>query len=241
VFLTNSNSTDLDTSRAVEAAKKAQAASTAAALKAQAASSAAAKKAQQASSAAAESAWQTASVAAGSAASAAQSAARNAAVAASSAAQSASTAAQAAAKSAAANVNSQVRQGVFNARVWAAPKIEGAADYTTATIAPKVSEALRSTARQVTPEAEKSRRMSALTWTLLGAAIVAGLGAVAALVRYRYQSAAENGTADAGVAEDPLRAAQSASQQGGEPDSAAPGDQSADASAVNGRVSSTGW
>jgi hypothetical protein len=268
VFLTKSNSTVLDTravksaqkaqakaaKQAQDAAKQAQAASAAAAKKAQAAGSAAAKKAQAAGvtaatkaqaagSAAAENAWQAASVAAENAASAAQAAAQNAAVAATSAAQGASTAAQKAAKSAADNINTGVRQGVFSARSWAAPKLENAAEYTTATVAPKVSEVLRSTAGKVSPADTKSRKLSALTWSLLGAAILAGVGAVAALVRYRYQAAitADSETAEEIiVVEEPLTGTPPVSSEVGQQPETGSDDPDATDASVNGRVSSTG-
>ena len=86
----------------------------------------------------------TAATAAQTAAAAAQSAAQTAAMAAQVAAQEVSTAAQTAATG--------VSKGVYNARRWAAPQLENAAEYTTTTAAPKVSAVLLSTARQVNPE-----------------------------------------------------------------------------------------
>lgn len=131
-----------------------------------------------------------ASKAAQNAATLAQAAAQNAAVMASSAANSAGTTAQMYAR----GVGTGVKQGVFSARTWAAPRLDDAADYTTATIAPMVSSALHSTARQVNPVDEtvmtkSTGRSSALTWSLLGLAVCAALGAAAAMVRYRYQTA----------------------------------------------------
>jgi hypothetical protein len=110
-------------------------------------------------------------------------------------------------------VTKQVQQRVFTARKWAAPKLESVADYATGTVAPTVSSALhntadyaagtvaptvssalRNTAAQVRPaepvSPAKRRMSSALTWSLLGAALVAAAGAVTALVRYRQQRAA---------------------------------------------------
>jgi hypothetical protein len=99
------------------------------------------------------------------------------------------------AQATAAGVSKQVQQGVYTGRKWAAPKLESVADYTAATVAPTVSSALRSTAARVRPAEPVSparRRMaSALTWSLLGAAIVAAAGAVAALARYRRRAATE--------------------------------------------------
>jgi len=241
VFLTKTSTTDRYTSHAIKEAAKAQAASAAVIAKAQAASAAAALKAQAASAAAAAKA-QAASTAAAAKAQAGRSAATaNAwqvtAVAAEKAAS--------AAKSAGASVNSGVRQGIYTARSWAAPKLEDAAEYTTRTAAPKVSAALRSTARQVKPP--KSRRMpSALTWSLLAAAILAGAGAVAALLRYRYQEAI---TADSEQAEDNAETEQlfggkppAGEQPGTSPaDGASTAESGTTDSSVNGRASSTKW
>ena len=92
-------------------------------------------------------------------------------------------------------VNKQVQQGVFSARKWAAPKLESVADYTATTVAPTGSSALRSTAAQVRPaepvSPAKRRMTAALTWSLLGAAVVAAAGAVAALARYRRRAATD--------------------------------------------------
>src|ERR1700761_8216239 len=120
-------------------------------------------------------------------------AAQNAAVAATSAAQNATSVAQnasGAAKTAASSLSKGLNDKVYTARSWAAPRLDNAADYCTTTVAPKVSSALRTTARQVRPtDMRKSKRSSILTWSLLGAAVLAGLGAAAVLVRYRYQTA----------------------------------------------------
>ncbi len=75
----------------------------------------------------------------------------------------------------------------------------------TTTVAPKVSSALHTTARQVRPvERTKSKRSSMLTWSVLGAAILAALGAAAAVARYRYRAAiaAESEEADEEVLAD---------------------------------------
>jgi hypothetical protein len=160
------------------------------------------------------------------------------------AAQTAATAAQAAAQemssaaqTAASSVNKGVREGVYRARVWTAPRLESAADYTTETMAPKVSSALRDAARQVSPEDMRRKNgHSALTWSLLGAAVLAAAGAVAAMVRHRYRSAmaadtaedASAGTAPAGT-----------TKPDGSADSAdTPAATSPDAG-VNGRVSAS--
>jgi hypothetical protein len=90
-----------------------------------------------------------------------------------------------------------VRQGVYTVRIWAAPRLEDAADAVTTSVAPRVSTALRTTARQVHPEPAASGR-SGLGWLLSWrgllavAAIVAAAGAgagAAATMRRRYQSA----------------------------------------------------
>ena len=99
------------------------------------------------------------------------------------------------AQTTAAGVSKQVQQGVYTARKWAAPKLESVADYTAGTVAPTVSSALRNTAAQVRPAEPVSparrRVKSAITWSLLGLAVTAAAGAVAALVRYRQRAATE--------------------------------------------------
>jgi len=136
--------------------------------------------------------------------------------------------AQAAAQAAAVNVRKQVDTGIHGARSWAAPRLESAADYTTKTAAPKVSSALKKTARQVKPSKGRSKR-SVLGWTALGAAILAAVGAGAALVRYRYR------TAIAAGGEQPDSKAKV------QPDApASPADANAETS-VNGRVTTSQW
>jgi hypothetical protein len=174
----------------------------------------------------ARAAGKAAQVAAQNAASAARAAAASAQVAAQNAAQKSQEAAEIAAQKSAevaqksqaavqnSGVTKQVKQGVFTARKWAAPKLESVADYTAGTVAPTVSSALRSTAdytagtvaptvssalrstaaqvRPAEPVSPAKRRItSALTWSLLGAALVAAAGAVAAAVRYRQRAATE--------------------------------------------------
>jgi trimeric autotransporter adhesin len=131
-----------------------------------------------------------ASATAQAAAAAAQSAARTAAQTAATAAQAAAERINSAAQMAAANVSQGTKQGVYTARVWTAPRLESAADYVTATAAPTVSSALRSTAQQVRPPAPSRRGIrSVLAWSLLGGAIAAGLGAAGAMIWKRYQAA----------------------------------------------------
>jgi len=163
--------------------------------------------------------------------------AREASTAAAAAAQTAAQQASSAAQTAAQGVNQGVRQGVYRARIWTAPRLESAADYTTATMAPKVSSALRVTARQVSPQdMHQKNGRSALTWSVLGVAVLAAAGAVAAMVRHRYRSAmaadteedASTGTAPAGTA----------SQDGSADSASAPAATSPDAG-VNGRVSAS--
>ena len=196
----------------------------------------AAKQARKASSAAAA----NASSAAQNAASAAQNAANLAAAAAASAAQNASGAAQ----TAAAGVTKGVKQGVYSARSWAGPRLDSAAEYCTTTVAPKVSAALHSTARQVTPpEAKSSKRSSVVTWSLLGAAVLAALGAAAAAARYRYRAAIE---ADSEAADEEVPADSAGSQaapnsaDGTRPMAEKPKGQDAETS-VNGQVTASGW
>jgi hypothetical protein len=86
-------------------------------------------------------------------------------------------------------------QGVHGAREWAAPRLEDAADAVTASVAPRVSAALRSTARQVKPQASQSgktglRRLLDWRWLLGAGAALAAAGTSAALaMRRRYASA----------------------------------------------------
>jgi len=98
-----------------------------------------------------------------------------------------------AAKSAGTTAVQGVRQGVYGAKEWAAPRIEGAADAVTTTVAPKVSAVLRETARQVRPDGTKTtgiRRLLDWRWLLGAGAAVAAAGAGAAVtMRRRYASA----------------------------------------------------
>ncbi|HEX6448477.1 MAG TPA: hypothetical protein VF060_03345 [Trebonia sp.] len=105
--------------------------------------------------------------------------------------------AQAAAQTAAQGVGKSTRQGVYVARVWAAPQLENAADYTITTAAPWVADTLRSTARQVHPEDPRDSRSamrSVLSISALAAAALAAAGAVAVLVRRQYKSAMDADT-----------------------------------------------
>ena len=209
VFLDKSKS-DLGTTSTAKAVKKARAAGVAAASNA-------------------SNAAQNAAVAAQQAANAAQVAAQQAATVAVAAAQSAG--------DTAAGLNKQMKVQVTSARKWAVPRLEGAADYTTSTVAPKVSSALRSAAKQVKPVEPKSKKRSALTWSLLAAAVAAGLGAAAAVVRYRYRAAI---AADSEIADEEAmgQSSSTASPDGGK--SATQKDSNADTS-VNGRVTTSGW
>ena len=218
---TRNKTADVNTSSTVKAAKRAQKASSAAAANA-------------------ANAAQNAALTAQNAAGVAQVVAQNAAVVATNAAQTASGAAQ----TAAAGMSKGVKQGVYNARSWAAPRIDTAADYCTTTVAPKVSTALHNTARQVRPvEATKSKRSSILIWSVLGAAIVAALGAAAAMARYRYRAeiAAESEDEDEEVLPDSA-GSQTAptSPDGTRPASEKRKDQDTETS-VNGRVTASGW
>jgi hypothetical protein len=86
-------------------------------------------------------------------------------------------------------------QGVHGAREWAAPHLEDAADAVTASVAPRVSSALRSTARQVRPDGTTSgraglRRLLSWRWLLGAGAAIAAAGASAAIaMRRRYAGA----------------------------------------------------
>ncbi len=151
-----------------------------------------------------------------------------------------------AAQTAAVGVGKGVRQGVYSVRVWAAPRLESAAGYTTTTVAPKVSSALMVTARQVRPEdVTQKKGRSVLTWSILAAAVVAAAGAAAALVRYRYRAAMAEGAED-----DEFDAVGPAGETTGTPAGEAapagaagvsgPAETKTDAE-VNGRVSASGW
>lgn len=180
--LTRKKSAELDTGSTIKAAQRARKASAAAAANAAMAA-------------------QNAALTAQNAAGMAQVAAQNAAVVATNAARNASSAAQ----TATAGLNKGARQGIYTARSWAAPRLDSAADYTTTTVAPKVSTALHNTARQVRPpEPASSKRSSILTWSVLGASVLAALGAAAAAARYRYRAAiaADSETADEEVMSD---------------------------------------
>ena len=218
--LTRKKTAELDTGSTIKAAKRAQKASSAAAANA-------------------ASAAQNAALSAQNAAGMAQVAAQNAAVVANNAAHSASDAAQ----TAAAGLNKGVRQGVYTARSWAAPRLDNAADYCTTTVAPKVSTALRNTARQVRPAEPASSKRSMLTWSVLGASIVAALGAGAAVARYRYRAAiaADSETADEEVMADSSGSqAAPAAADGTKPTGKKQKDPGAESS-VNGRVPASGW
>lgn len=168
-------------------------------------------------------------------AAAASKAAQTAASAAQTAAQSAAQSMNIAAQSAAAQASKGVKQGVHSARGWAAPVLENAADYTTETIAPRVSAALRSTAQQVRPQdmRKNNKVRSALTWSALGAAVLAALGAAAAVFKKRYQDATAADT-EADAAEPTAPQADAAKAEADPP--AAGTD-----TGVNGRVSTSGW
>jgi len=194
----------------------------------------AAKRARTASSSAAA----NAANAAQNAALVAQNAAGVAAAAAGNAAQSASGAAQVAA----AGLSKSVKQGVYSARSWAAPRLDNAAEYCTTTVAPKVSAALHTTASQVRPPAAK-KRSSILTWSLLGAAVLAALGAAAAAARYRYRAAiaADSEAADEEMPVDSAGGQTApASPDGSRPAADKAKDQDTETS-VNGQVTASGW
>jgi hypothetical protein len=235
--LTRKKTAELNTSSTVKAAKRAQKASSAAAANAVSAAQNAALTAQNATG--------VAQTAAQNAAVVATNAAQNAAVVATNAAQNASDAAQTAATS----LSKGVKERVYTARSWAAPRLESAAerlesaaDYTSSTVAPKVSAALRSTAAQVKPADTKSSRKTVLTWSVLGAAILAALGAGAALARRRYRAAiaADSEATDEEVLSDSSGSQAVPDSPDGTPSAAAePKDQGTETS-VNGRVTATG-
>jgi hypothetical protein len=101
-----------------------------------------------------------------------------------------SAATQTAAQTMAHMTGKSIRQGMDGACGWAAPRLENAADYCTATAAPMVSSALRSTARQISPGRRRKKGIrSALRWSLLATGAFAAAGAAAMAVRQRYRAA----------------------------------------------------
>jgi hypothetical protein len=116
------------------------------------------------------------------------------------AAQSAQAAAQVAAQgvgSAAQGVGKTVTRQVHTARGWAAPRLENAADYCTATVAPRVSSAIRATARQVSPEdARPGKGRGRASWSFLVIAALAAAAAATAVAvaRQRYKTAMDADT-----------------------------------------------
>jgi hypothetical protein len=120
-----------------------------------------------------------------------------------------------------------VEEAVHDAREWAAPVLEDAADAVTDTVAPKVSSALRTTARRIQPPKARRRRLLDWRWLLgVGAAAAAAGAAAAVAMRRRYASA----TAQAKDATE--------SPEGGTTDSS--GDTAMRSSEVNGRVTTPG-
>jgi hypothetical protein len=124
----------------------------------------------------------------------------------------------------------RVQGAVRGAREWTAPRLEDAAEAVTTTVAPKVSSTLRSTASYVrppTPPAKTGvRRLPDRRWLLGLGALLAAAGTTAAVaMRRRYARA----TADAKDATEP-----DATEQAGADDPAA------EASSVNGRVTTPG-
>jgi hypothetical protein len=187
------------------------------------------------------------SVAAANAANAAQNAAnaaQNAAGVAAAAATNAAQNATGAAQTAAAGVSKGVKQGVYTARSWAAPRLDNAADYCTTTVAPKVSAALHNTARQVKPvDTTSSRRSSVLTWSILGAAVLAAVGAAGAVVRYRYRTAiaADSETADEEVPADSAGNQRMPSTPDGNQNATGNAKDKDAETSVNGQVTASGW
>jgi hypothetical protein len=118
-----------------------------------------------------------------------------------SAAASAARLAQQGAQQASSRLGPPLRDGTIGARRWTASQLEDAADYTTSTaapavskalvktVAPRVSETLRSTARQVSPPGSRFPLHRSVRWAVLAAAILAGAGAAGTLVWRRYRTA----------------------------------------------------
>jgi hypothetical protein len=89
---------------------------------------------------------------------------------------------------------------------------------------------------------KKSKRSSMLTWSLLGAAVVAALGAAAAVARYRFRAeiAAESETADEEMPADPADSRTAPAGTDGTRPAGKPKDQDSETS-VNGQVTASGW
>ena len=124
----------------------------------------------------------------------------------------------------------RVQIAVRGAREWTAPRLEDAADAVTILVAPRVSSTLRSTASYVrppTPPAKTGvRRLPDRRWLLGLGALLAAAGTTAAVaMRRRYARA----TADAKDATEPDATEQAAAD-----------DPAAEASSVNGRVTTPG-
>jgi hypothetical protein len=124
----------------------------------------------------------------------------------------------------------RVQVAVRGAREWTAPRLEDAADAVTTAVAPKVSSTLRSTASYVrppTPPAKTgARRRLDWRWMVGVGAVLAAAGTTAAVaMRRRYAQA----TADAKDATEPDATEQAAAD-----------DPAAEASSVNGRVTTPG-
>jgi hypothetical protein len=126
----------------------------------------------------------------------------------------------------------RIEQAVFDAREWAAPRIDDAAEAVTTTVAPKVSSALHATAEQVRPTdmaKTGARRMLSWPWLLGAGVALAAVGAGAAIaMRRRYASATEEAK-NATEPPEEDRAAQDGETAGGSA-----------RSEVNGRVTSPG-
>jgi hypothetical protein len=121
----------------------------------------------------------------------------------------------------------RVQDAVTGARIWAAPWFEGVADAVDNSVAPMVSGALRSTARQVRPPEPAKTGMSRMLdwrWLLgLGAMLAAAGASATVAMRRRYA----NATAQAEDTTEP-------DVVGGSPNGPYPAD--ADRSEVNGRT-----
>lgn len=110
-------------------------------------------------------------------------------------------------KQAGASAAEGVRKGLHGARGWAAPRFEGAADVVDTKVAPKMSGALRATARTISPEVKDGafRRglNSMMSWRGLTAviALAAAAGTAAAMtMRRRYNNATTEAKASAEAA-----------------------------------------
>lgn len=109
-------------------------------------------------------------------------------------------------------------RGVYNARVWAAPRLEQTGVAMQERVAPRVSSMMVTTARWMEPPQPRSRRR----WpaVLAGIVMLGGAAAAAGLLRSQRNAAAMNGADPATPSPDPASAAGSTTDGQDMPDAA---------------------